>query len=343
MSLTAPGGASFGIRAPGVTMRPADSCAAVADHQGEDHFATAPAVQWWLGIEHPGAWHRDPFDQGFDPCAGEALKRWAQVPGARCLALRRPPGSPQSSLERNVLFCASRCDGTSSPDSGLDLFTTTVGHESELLSFLSRPPGRVAASECGFGPADHKGSIYLVCTHAGRDGCCGRDGRPVAAALAQLRPGHVWECSHLGGHRFAANVLVLPSGTLYGRVTPTITAELADSVDRNALIPAWYRGRATLGRATQAAEHFLRRELGLWGLDDVRLDPDDADTDSRIGICIDGPASVVLLVGDHQRWRVGVAPVAIGERAISCGTATTEDPGSFRLDFLRRLGQQPSD
>ena len=55
-------------------------------------------------------------------------------------------------------------------------------------------------------------SLVLVCGHGSRDGCCALRGTAVFRALA----GHVaeddlWLSSHQGGHRFAANVLVLPA------------------------------------------------------------------------------------------------------------------------------------
>ena len=40
----------------------------------------------------------------------------------------------------------------------------------------------------------------------------------VTAALARVFPDEVWECTHLGGHRFAPTALVLPTGYSYGRL-----------------------------------------------------------------------------------------------------------------------------
>ena len=64
------------------------------------------------------------------------------------------------------------------------------------------------------------GPILLVCTHGVHDTCCALRGRPVAAALAARWPGQVWECSHVGGDRFAPNVVVLPDGFYYGNLDP---------------------------------------------------------------------------------------------------------------------------
>lgn len=58
--------------------------------------------------------------------------------------------------------------------------------------------------------------LILVCTHANRDACCALRGRPVAASLTRTWPDEVWECTHLNGHRFAATLLLLPDGAVYG-------------------------------------------------------------------------------------------------------------------------------
>ena len=49
--------------------------------------------------------------------------------------------------------------------------------------------------------------LYLVCTHGKRNVCCARLGGPLAQALAARHPGQVWETTHVGGHRFAANLV----------------------------------------------------------------------------------------------------------------------------------------
>ena len=115
-------------------------------------------------------------------------------------------------------------------------------------------------------------SLVLVCGHGSRDGCCALRGTAVYRALA----GHVpeddlWLSSHQGGHRFAANVLVLPSGMQLGRLDP----ENAVSVTQRALAGRieldHYRGRTCYDARVQAAEHAVRRALGLDDVADLRL------------------------------------------------------------------------
>jgi hypothetical protein len=84
------------------------------------------------------------------------------------------------------------------------------------------------------------------------------------------RPDDVWECSHLGGDRFAGNVVVLPHGLGYGWVTTGAAAGLVDDLDAGRLTLDLLRGRATLPMAAQFAEIEVRRALGETRDDAVR-------------------------------------------------------------------------
>ena len=109
--------------------------------------------------------------------------------------------------------------------------------------------------------------FWLVCTHGRHDTCCAVEGRPVALALARHRPGAVWECSHVGGDRFAANVLAMPHGLYYGRVDTERVAELVAAHERGEVLPDLLRGRSTMAPAAQAAVAHVRRELGDLAID----------------------------------------------------------------------------
>ena len=63
-------------------------------------------------------------------------------------------------------------------------------------------------------------SLHLVCTNGRHDPCCADFGRPVMRALTDAGAPDAWECSHVGGDRFAANIVCLPEGIYYGRVEP---------------------------------------------------------------------------------------------------------------------------
>jgi hypothetical protein len=99
------------------------------------------------------------------------------------------------------------------------------------------------------------GPLYLVCAHARRDRCCGRFGAPLARDLAARYPERVWETTHLGGHRHAANLALLPHGLYYGPVDLPAALGAIEAYDRGEVTAHRYRGRAGRDEAWQAAEH----------------------------------------------------------------------------------------
>jgi hypothetical protein len=117
--------------------------------------------------------------------------------------------------------------------------------------------------------------IYLVCTHGRHDTCCAIRGRPVAAVLSAAHPDRTWECSHIGGDRFAANVVVLPHSLFYGHVPGSRAVELATEYDKGLVVPDLLRGSGALPPPAQAAQHFARQSglsLAVDALTPLRID-----------------------------------------------------------------------
>jgi hypothetical protein len=119
------------------------------------------------------------------------------------------------------------------------------------------------------GAATHDGVAldapqYFVCTNGQRDACCARYGLAAYAALREQVGQRAWHVTHLGGHRFAPNVLVLPQGALYGRVGPGAISEFVRTVEAGELAFPWLRGRTWHPAHVQAAEV-------LSGRSDLRL------------------------------------------------------------------------
>lgn len=105
--------------------------------------------------------------------------------------------------------------------------------------------------------------LLLVCTNGRQDPCCARIGRPVAAALAGAHGDAVWETTHVGGDRYAANVVALPEGTYHGGTDPHSARAVAEAALRGAVELAHYRGRAGLPAAAQSAEWYARQATGV--------------------------------------------------------------------------------
>jgi hypothetical protein len=91
----------------------------------------------------------------------------------------------------------------------------------------------------------------------------------VAAALASVYPERTWECSHVGGDRFAANVVVLPHGLFYGHVPASRAVELAKHYDEGLVVPDLLRGSGAFIPPVQAAQHFARTANHSLAVDDL--------------------------------------------------------------------------
>jgi hypothetical protein len=83
--------------------------------------------------------------------------------------------------------------------------------------------------------------LYLVCTNGRHDPCCAEYGRPVARPSTELVGERVWECSHVGGDRFAGNLVCLPDGVFYGHLDPA-TALRAVAAHEGAVLLEHWRG-----------------------------------------------------------------------------------------------------
>jgi hypothetical protein len=91
------------------------------------------------------------------------------------------------------------------------------------------------------------------------------------ALVPVLGQEELWLSSHQGGHRFAANVLVLPAGLQLGNVEPEEAPRVVVAALEGRVVLERYRGRACYERAVQAAERAIRAATGLGDIGDLRL------------------------------------------------------------------------
>ncbi len=236
-------------------------CAAASQSRDEPMTATASRVQRWLLVEHRGAWGQPALPTGrIEPAVARSLARQARAADARLLLIRRPAGAAQAA-GRWVYAVDSRPGG--------ERITTRHVVEDAELCTLAPPYGSVPVDGRigGWEPVDEP--LYLVCTHGRHDRCCAIRGRPVALALAGRYPERTWECTHVGGDRFAANIVVLPEGFYLGRIEPAEAVHVVDDLAAGRLPARRMRGRSSLPLPVQAAQQFSREQTGRWGTDDL--------------------------------------------------------------------------
>jgi hypothetical protein len=162
----------------------------------------------------------------------------------------------------------------------------------------------------------HAEPLFLVCTHGRHDACCAERGRPLCTAMADAAPDHTWEVSHIGGDRFAANVLVLPQGLYYGRLTPDDAERFAAEHLAGRLDLEHLRGRSSYPFPVQAAEVYLRRHLDLHRADALPIAARRRN----------GPENRVVFAVDGRSWEVRVHTESGRPRQLTC-RATTEGGG----------------
>jgi len=223
-----------------------DRCALRSQLRGDTMLGTAFPAARLLLVEQPGPWGQAGLRHSrFDAALAEALERRALAEGVRVQAIRRPGRTARGAARRWALV------------------DTRDGHESIRWGSFAADADLLDVPLDGSAGTPDDAPLYLVCAHSRHDTCCALRGRPVAAALDALRPGRVWECSHLGGDRFAANVLVLPAGLMYGRVLPFAAPEFVAAAENDEVVGALLRGRIGVPPTAQAALAFAYEQLAL--------------------------------------------------------------------------------
>ena len=296
--------------------RRAIPCAVESAQRAEPLHGTASRVRRWVLVEQSGAWGHDALTESeLDPLVARVLIAHGRRYGTRVLVIRRP-GWREEDGPRRVYLARSDVDVSwieqleLSDQALLDLDFRVLEGEA--------PPG------LGLGSSSPP-SLHLVCTHGRHDQCCANFGRPVVRALDAAGTPDVWESSHVGGDRFAANIVCLPTGVYFGRVPPDGAAELLADQDRGLLSLDHYRGRSCYPPLVQAADVLARRELGERRLDAVRL----ASIEREGG---DETATVVLTVeGTPDAVRVRVRRVRGEPRHLTCAESGTSRPWAYEL------------
>jgi hypothetical protein len=115
------------------------------------------------------------------------------------------------------------------------------------------------------------GPLFLVCTHGRRDKCCAKFGVPLYNALRESAGDAVWQSSHVGGDRFAGNLVCFPHGLFYAHATPEAGRRVVEEYGAGRVAAGEFRGRACYSHFIQAAEAFVREESGLAGVEALRF------------------------------------------------------------------------
>jgi hypothetical protein len=268
-------------------------CADASIARDEGVVATASQVRAWLLVEVHGAWGIDATaDSHLGVHLPHGWKADLQRRGIRPICIRPPERGPEPETARVFFVVAARPGRTEGIVWRRTLPTlAAVRHVTDALRIDEAPDGWER----------HDGRLVLVCTNGKHDQCCANRGRPVVRHLRDSRwAAEVWECSHIGGDRFAANLLVLPDSLYFGRMEPDEAEQLLDAHAEGQIALEWFRGRSTLRFPEQAAEHALRLHLGVRGIDDIVIEPTDAADRYRAAVAGIGEVEVHIDRSVHR-------------------------------------------
>ena len=229
-------------------------CSDLCLASGEPLLGTAGQVDVWLMLEYKPVWRAKATE---DNDLAASMKAWLERTVAAYAAkgqTARPQFIRRPELDTTDVSLFVGADGELRHTQG----------DYATIATLDLPNGHDALPRI-------EEPHYFVCTNGQRDLCCARYGLPVYARLRELAGGRVWQTTHVGGHRFAPNVLALPQGALYGRVFADDVDAFYAKVEDGELALPHLRGRAALPPAAQVAETLVDGARALHVIDGDRV------------------------------------------------------------------------
>jgi hypothetical protein len=285
-------------------------CADVSGAASEDLAATASRVDRWVLIEYRGLWDRDVLGGSLlsVPLKAHLREQLAKLGHSRLLFVKRPE---RRSHKRRMLSVGSCRPGEER------FYALEFDHHDDLVDY------DFAAALLDGGtpgvPLEHP--LFVVCTHGKRDRCCAKYGRPLYDRLkGKVDPEWVWQSTHVGGDRFAGNVVVLPEVLYFARVDEDDHDPILDDYFAGRVNVERYRGRSAYTFAVQAAEQAVRERTGLAGINDVEL----------VGVERKDEGWIVSLRAGGRKYKAE-AWAELGDEPVylTCGSVTAQRPRRF--------------
>ncbi|SDF42506.1 sucrase ferredoxin [Streptomyces griseoaurantiacus] len=314
------------------------TCTTASQALDEPLAGTAATARTWLLLEQPGPWGVKALTSSqLDQRLGRALEAAAKGTGVRLALIRRPgrhadpdPSAQVRTEETDTstvrqVYAAHTVPGRSW------LHGATVTDPAHLLDldFAALGAGDPHTFDDALAGRPHTGDpLALVCTNGKRDRCCALLGRPLAGELAAAGVPGTWEVTHLGGHRFAPTVLVLPYGYAYGRATAPLVRDALRGVREGRIVLEGCRGGSAWERPAQAAELAVRARTGIHAADALTVTRTEGEAPLW---------EVTVAHADGRLWRVTVVQGASSPpRPESCGSVLGS-PARMDVEAVRAL------
>lgn len=173
-------------------------------------------------------------------------------------------------------------------------------------------------------------SMFLVCTHGKKDKCCAKFGLPIYTNMYEMGA-NVWQCSHIGGDRFAPNIIYLPHCHYYGHLITSELETLVKTIAHNSIYIPKYRGRSCYNKTTQTAEIILRNRLVNFDFNSLVLTSNQIQND-------DSAVVDFLFSVDNTKQRVTLRKQISKEAfLLTCASQKKSHIISYTLESIEKI------
>ena len=297
----------------------AHTCSLESFNVEEPLFGSMTKSSVWFLVEYPFSWGANAFKESDLPqLVKERLKSTADsIPEAKLQLIKKTNSGLTDQITFYVAF---------PQENQPILYKFLLTKYEEILDFDFTA---LLSGEHVYWEHIQTEPLYLVCTNGKRDACCAKSGLPVFASLQRIVRNTVWQTTHVGGHRFAANVLCFPYGILYGRVSVEDVKSIVDSIQQGEILIEKYRGRACYNEVVQAAEYYLRLKTNINGISAFRLQGIEEEAENEWSVVF------MKLEGD-TRYRIKVsASLSNYQIYLSCKDIEKKAVINYRLEQFK--------
>lgn len=244
-------------------------CSELSRRAEEKTFGTASIGALWILLEYPHGWGRHALE---DSALSPQVKNFfqttlARVRHSRLLFVKTDRGRRDARMNLFVVRCRERAPSV--VRFGLEKYDDVTAIDFAALA--AADPGALAAVADAQGGVVTGEPLFLVCTHGKRDKCCAKFGISLYNSLRRAAGESVWQSSHVGGDRFAANLLCFPHGLFYAHVGEEAGRRAVEEYREGRMVLDKFRGRACYSHQAQAAEFFVRAAAGLNAVEALRF------------------------------------------------------------------------
>lgn len=208
----------------------------------DNRVGTASNYKHLLLIEYRGIFKNKAFDESEIPQNFKTLiQNFIKVkPNSKLLLIKKDgtPSTKKLSLYGASNFNYNHIEIDTYQDISIDLLNGLFVNNNETQA--KRKP------------------LFLVCTNGTKDKCCAKFGLPIWKKFNDIN-NNAWQCTHLGGDRYAPTALVLPSFSTYGHIANDDVPLIIANEENEKIYLNKIRGVALYNFYEQAADIHVRK------------------------------------------------------------------------------------